>query len=128
MVLSMMQQQSASERIEGATFTRRMGRPDPEIKEALFQAVESDSDVNVRLAALDALRPMLSQPGLLKRLLDSLIKQPSPLVQISMIDLMVELKHRDAMGVLQKVKADTDANPTVRQRAEWAIGQLGGAL
>ncbi len=128
MVLSMMQQQSASERIEGVTFTRRMTRPDPEIREALFQAVESDPNVNVRLAALDALRPMLSQPGLLKRLLDSLIKQPSPMVQVSMIDLMVEAKNRDALSVLQKVKADKDANPAVRQRADWAIGQLGGEL
>ena len=128
MVLSMMQQQSASERIEGVTFTRRMSRPDPEIKEALFQAVESDPNVNVRLAALDALRPMLAQPGLLKRLLDSLIKQPSPMVQVSLIDLMVETKHRDALSTLQKLRADKDANPTVRQRAEWAIQQLGGEV
>jgi hypothetical protein len=128
MVLSMMQQQSASERIEGVTFTRKMARPDPEVKEALFQAVESDPNVNVRLAALDALRPMLNQPGLLKRLLDSLIKQPSPLVQVSMIDLMVETKHRDALSVLQQLKADKDANSTVRERAGWAIGQLGGEL
>jgi len=128
MVLSMMQQQSASERIEGVSITRRMTRPDPEVKEALFEAVESDTDVNVRLAALDALRPMLSQPGLLKRLLDSLMKQRSPMVQISMIDLMVETKHREALNILQQVKADKDGNPTVRQRAEWAIGQLGGEL
>lgn len=128
MVLSMMQQQSASERIEGVSFTRRMSRPDPEVKEALFQAVESDPDVNVRLAALDALRPLLSQPGLLKRLLDSLIKQPSPMVQVSMIDLMVETKNREALGILQKIKADKDANPTVRKRAEWAIQQIGGEV
>jgi len=128
MVLSMMQQQSASERIEGVTFTRRMSAPDPQIKEALFEAVESDPNVNVRLAALDALRPMLSQPGLLKRLLDSLIKQPSPLVQVSLIDLMVESKHRDALDTLRKLRADKEANPTVRQRAEWAIQQLGGEV
>jgi hypothetical protein len=125
-VLSMMTQQSASERLEGVSTTRTLRRPDPEVREALFQTFESDPNVNVRLAALDALRPMLSQPGLLKRLLDSLIKQPSPLVQVSVIDLMVETRHREALGTLEKIRGDQDVNETVRQRAEWAIQQLGG--
>jgi hypothetical protein len=50
--------------------------------------------------------------------------QQSPLVQVALIDLMVELKDASVVQQLKKVEQDPNVNPTVRQRAEWGIRQL----
>jgi HEAT repeat protein len=124
--LSLLQQQSASERLEGVSWSRRLERPDPEVQNALFDALRHDQSVNVRLAALEALRPLAAQEPVRRQLMDSLSAQPSPLVQISLIDLMVEIRERKAVEALRRISIDENANPTVRKRAGWGLQQLGG--
>jgi hypothetical protein len=128
MTVSLMQKQSASERLQAVGDARRFDRPDPQIQNALLETLESDSNVNVRLAAIDALRPMASHPAVRQRLLNALVKQTSPMVQVALIDLMVDLRERQALKSLQEMRDDKQTNPTVRQRAEWAIQQLGGGV
>ena len=53
--LSLLQQQSATERLRGVDYTGRMQTMEPEVVSALTEAVAHDPSVNVRLAALDAL-------------------------------------------------------------------------
>ena len=53
--LSLLQQQSASERLKGVDWSNRMVQPDPKVLSALLHTVNYDQNVNVRLAALDAL-------------------------------------------------------------------------
>jgi hypothetical protein len=123
-VLSMLQNQLASERLQGVTWSRQVERPDPEILSALLHTLRLDQSVDVRLAALDALRRYGSQPQVRTGLIESLQVQQSPLVQIALIDLLVELKERDAATPLRKFQQAPDLNPAVRQRVQWGIQQL----
>ncbi len=123
-VLSMLQNQLASERLQGVTWSRQVERPDPEILSALLHTLRLDPSVDVRLAALDALRRYGSQPQVRTGLIDSLQVQQSPLVQIALIDLLVELKERDAATPLRKFQQVPGLNPAVRQRVQWGIQQL----
>ena len=52
--------------------------------------------------------------------------QDSPLVQIALIDLLVQLNARDAAPAMQKLAQQADANESVRQRAAAAYEKLGG--
>ena len=54
-VLSMLQQQSASERLQGVSYSQREGHLDPQVLSALVHTLRFDNSVDVRLAALDAL-------------------------------------------------------------------------
>ena len=54
-VLSMLQQQSASERLQGVSYSQREGQLDPQVVAALVHTLRYDNSVDVRLAALDAL-------------------------------------------------------------------------
>lgn len=123
-VLSLLQQQSASERLQGVTWSLQASRPDPEILSALLHTLRFDTSVDVRLAALDALKRYNNQPEVRKGLMDALQGQQSPLVQIALIDLLVELREASAVERLKTFEKREDVNPTVRQRAEWGISQL----
>lgn len=124
-MLSLLQQQSASERLRGVEWSYRVEQPDEEAFVALLRALDSDSNVNVRLAAVDALQRFASHALVKKGLLDSLPRQPSPLVQIEMINLVVELKEKDSIPVLRSLLQQNQLDPMVRERAEWGLQQLG---
>lgn len=124
LTLSLLQQQSASERLAGVSWSRRFEQPDDKIVDALVQTLNYDSDVNVRLAAVDALARFSGQGTVRDRLLGSLDRQSSPLVQISLIDLLIEIGDKRSAEVLRRLAADEKANQYVRERAEAGLRQL----
>lgn len=123
-VLSMLQQQSASERLQGVTWSTREEQLDPQVLSALLHTLRYDGSVDVRLAALDALSRHGRQPQVHKGILDSLEQEQSPLVQVALIDLLLEWRDRDAVQRLQQLEQAPNLNPTVRQRVEWAKTKL----
>ena len=123
-VLSMLQQQSASARLEGVTWSTRDQQLDPQVLSALLHTLHYDASVDVRLAALDALSRHGQQPQVHKAILDSLQQQQSPLVQVALIDLLLEWRDPDAPQRLQAFQQAPNLNPTVRQRVEWAKSKL----
>jgi len=122
--LSMLQQQSPSARMRGVTYTEQMSQPDREVVDALLFAVRNDSNENVRQSAVDALQKFAADPRVVPALIDSLPQQESPLVQVSIIDLLVQLKARSIAGDLARFAKDSHFDESVRQRADWAVQQL----
>jgi hypothetical protein len=45
-------------------------------------------------------------------------------VQVALIDTLLEWRDPEAAQRLQKFRQDPNLNPTVRQRADWAISKL----
>jgi hypothetical protein len=125
--LSLLQEQSPSARLRGVGYSYQMSQPDQQVQQALLHAVNHDTNVNVRLSAVDALAKFAGNPEVRRALVDSLPMQDSPLVQISLIDLLVQLNERAAVPALLKLSQDKDANDAVRQRAVSAIEKLGGS-
>jgi anti-sigma factor RsiW len=123
-VLSLLRQQSASERLQGITWSVRDGRPDSEVLSALLHTLRFDTSADVRLAALDALKNHSAQPRVRMGLIDALLGQQSPLVQIALIDLLVELRETSALERLKEFELKQDLEPVVRQRTRWGIVQL----
>lgn len=122
--LSLMQQQNASDRLKGVNWAYRVERPDTEVLAALLYTVNHDSDVNVRLAAVDALHTFGNSPVATRGLTQAIAKQNSPMVQIALIDQLTDMRDRGAVPALQALVTDVNANPEVRRRAEWSLGRL----
>ena len=97
--LSMLQQQSASQRLEGVSWT-------------------------TRLAALDALSRYGDRPEVRRELVDVLQTTQSPMVQVALIDLLVDLHDKSAVPQFRKFQQDPHVNPTVKKRVDWGIQQL----
>lgn len=123
-VLSMLQQQSASARLEGVNWSTREQQIDPQVLSALLHTLRYDPSVDVRLAALDALSRHSTQPQVRSSVVNALQEQQSPLVQVALIDQLVEWHDREAKPRLEKLRQSQDLNPAVRQHADWAISKL----
>jgi len=122
--VSLLKQASPSERLMGVSWSARIDRPGDEIIATLLDTLNQDPNVNVRLAAVDALYLFYDHPVVKKGLLDSLSRQTSPLVQLSLINLLVEIRERRAVEALERLIQDQNLNPKVKKRAEMGLTQL----
>jgi HEAT repeats len=122
--ISLLSRQSASARLEGVSWTSRVHEPDGEISAALFSALNHDPNVNVRLSAVDALGELSNDKNVRRGLIESIPAQPSPLVQIALIDALVQSGAREAGPELTAIAADGEYNSNVRQRSQWALQRL----
>jgi hypothetical protein len=125
-VLSMLRQQSANDRLEGVSYSRHLSQPDPQILQALLHSLQYDPSPDVRLAALDALQNSSggeTGPAVTRGLVEAFQYQSSPLVQVALVDSLLELRPPTAQALLQKISADPAYNSDVRQRAAWGLSQ-----
>ena len=116
--------QSASQRMLGATVAFKMDKADDEIVNALIKAMNEDPNLNVRLAALEALSKFHEQEHVRKALIASLATQTDPVVQISLIRLLVELKEKESLKELLRITNDEELLPAVKDEAHVGILKL----
>jgi len=124
--LSMLQQQSPSARLRGVSYSEAISQPDEQVEQALLFAVNHDSNVNVRLSAVDALQKFAGRPDVLRAMVQAIPVQDSPLVQIALIDMLVQWNAKSESPALVKLSLDGQADAAVRQRAAWAVQRMSG--
>jgi hypothetical protein len=122
--LSLLRQQSASERLRGVSWANQVESSDVQVLAALLDSVNHDPNVNVRLAAADALRTFAMTSATRTEIAKAIVPQSAPLVQIALIDLIVDLKDSAAVSELRHVAGNRSLNPSVRERAAWAVERL----
>jgi hypothetical protein len=122
--LSLMQQQSAGERLRGVSYAYQAPATDMEVLSALLTTVNQDESVNVRISAVDALHKFGSSPVMRAAVVQAIRKQKVPMVQIALIDLLVDLKEKEAVPELTALSTDESIDPAVRDRAQSALGKL----
>jgi hypothetical protein len=125
LTMSLLQQQSAAERLEGVAWTGRLEAPGAEVVSALIDTLRADSSVNVRLAAIDALRRFADREPVRRSALDLLPRQSSPLVQIALIDFVLEVDAGDSAPLLRRLAQDPMTADAVRMHAARRLEQLG---
>ena len=122
--LSLLQQQSASERLKGVSWSNQLDQPGAEVLSALLDTLMHDPNVNVRLASIDALKKFGETQSVRRGVLQALEEQESPLVQIALIDLVVEMQAKESVDTLRRLTKNTALHEAVRKRAEWGIERL----
>jgi hypothetical protein len=122
--LSLLRQQSASERLRGVSWANQVESSDGQVLAALLDSVNHDPNVNVRLAAADALRTFAMTSASRMEIARAIIPQSAPLVQIALIDLVVDLKDSASISELNRVAGNDTLDPSVRERAAWAVERL----
>jgi HEAT repeat protein len=83
-----------------------------------------DSNVNVRLAAVDALKKFGESQIVHTGVLQALKKQDAPMVQVALIDYVVDTQDKESVGTLKELAQNSSINDAVRQRAEWGLEHL----
>jgi anti-sigma factor ChrR (cupin superfamily) len=123
--LSLLQQQSASERLSGVMYTDRLDKPGAEIIAALLDTLMHDPNVNVRLATVDALKRFNADPQVRHGATEALARQSSPMVQIALIDFLVDASARESTDALRRLAQDPQVDEAVRTRATAGLQRIG---
>jgi len=124
LAVSMLKQPSPFDRLQGASLSQQITAPDRATLQTLLQTLDNDLNLNVRLAAVDALYLFMNQPGVKDQVLTSLAHQDSPLIQAALIDLVVSVRERRAVEALRLLLQGKNLNPQVKQKAVRGIQQL----
>jgi hypothetical protein len=117
-------EQSPGQRILGVKAAYASPKPDTDVVDALINLMNEDPNSNVRLAAVDALKKFYEDKTVRKALIGSLSKQTDPSVQIALIQLLVEMKEKDALKPLQHIIDDEEILPAVKDEAHAGIFKL----
>jgi hypothetical protein len=124
MMLSLLQNPSASQRIRAVAYTEEISNVDNKVIDALLTTLNEDPNVNVRLMCLEALVKLSYEPMVRAGLVQSISLQESPLVQSAIADVMVKLQEKSSVQSLQKLLNKKDLNQMVKLKIEESIHKL----
>lgn len=102
-MLALMKNTSASKRIKGVYFIDQFENPDKEIVKALIERMESDENVNVRLAAIEALDPFIQTETVKNAFINKLETEEEPVAQIAIINSLVKIQEQKALESMQRL-------------------------
>jgi hypothetical protein len=118
-LLTSLREMSGPEKIEAVYSIKASGKADENVVDALIQTMNSDKNVNVRMAAILALSEMIkSNPRITDELIHSLTLQENPLLQISLIQVLTTSGIKEARPEIEKLSEDNNADQNVRAYAK----------
>ncbi len=113
--LSLLSHPAATERLRGVSLAGATAADDS-VVEALVELIRSDPNVNVRLAAIDALASRIEQPGVKPRLLGTLPVQRSPMLQMTLLDVLLPEDGEKVLDAAEPLLEMDDLDEAVRER------------
>ncbi len=120
-MLSLMEKESATQRLKAVSLTSEMDQASDKVTNALFVALNKDENVNVRLAALEALKPYVSKSDVRKKLIESIDEQASPLVQMALAELMVSIHEKKSVDALKQLLEKESTPEEVKTKISESI-------
>jgi len=87
----------------------------------LSMALREDPNSNVRLTILDALRPLASHQNVQAALISAMGKQDDPLIQTSIVDMLVDAKSKQAIPQMIVLLDDKNTPPTMQNKIKAGI-------
>jgi hypothetical protein len=123
-IKTMMKQESASERIQGVLTVNDLKAPDEEILNALITTMNYDDNVNVRMAALEALTNFAEYEMVKNAFIQALLNQDNPTIQIKLISILVNMEEKRAVDPIQKMIDDENISTFVKDEAQYGLYQL----
>jgi anti-sigma factor RsiW len=120
--IALLDHQSASERLLGVKWAQGTAQA-PEVIDALLERVQYDTNLSVRLAAVDALRADLDNPNVVAGLAMALERQESPLLQVALTDALLAAD-QPAVDAVRAVLGRAELDPTVREYLQMALSEV----
>ncbi len=124
LLLSQLQQNSPSERLKAVSQAEDWNDVDIRIVSALMHTLNSDPNVNVRLATVETLSRFTAKPRVRQGLIESINRQESPLVQLALAELMGRLQEKEATPELNRLLEKKGLNYAVRDRVTQVVQML----
>lgn len=117
-LFTMLNTGSSSNRIQAVNYADEIDNPDANVIEALVSTLNHDKNVNVRMAAAYALSKFAGQPQVCDSLVNSLSLQDDPILQVTLINILVERKEKKAIKPIQQIIDNGNTLTEVKAVAE----------
>lgn len=124
LVLTLLEQPSANKRLQGISQANKIQKVDDKVINALLQTLNSDTNVNVRLATIESLTNYLDNPMVREGLVQSIVKQDSPIVQMTLANLMMALQEKKSIEPFKTLMRTKELDASVKQKLETTIKSI----
>lgn len=126
MMISLLDDSSPTERLKAVNISTGIpsASADNRVIEALLRTLNNDSNVNVRIAAANALVRHGSNPEARSGLIHSIVSQESPIVQVALADAMLALQEEESVDEFRKLLEKNGLDENVREKLEITIAAL----
>jgi HEAT repeats len=124
MMLSLLEKESATQRLKAVSLTSEMDQASEKVTNALFATLNYDENVNVRLAALEALTTYSKDSAVRAKLIESIAIQDSPLVQMALAELMVAIQEKKSVDALKQLLQNENTPKEVKTKISESIEVL----
>ncbi|HEX8531631.1 MAG TPA: HEAT repeat domain-containing protein [Cytophagales bacterium] len=123
-MLSLLENQSASERIKAVSYAEALPALDPAVRDALVRTLDADQNPNVRLAAAEALGRFPESEEVRRALVDALEREPDAMLQITLIQLLVNMEEKRAARSIERLIRRDSTPEVVRSLARKGLSAL----
>ncbi|HMJ70727.1 MAG TPA: HEAT repeat domain-containing protein [Cyclobacteriaceae bacterium] len=124
MMLALLEKESATDRLKAVSLTSGMDQVSQKVTAALFQTLNNDPNVNVRLAALEALTPYSKDGKVRAELVRAIGRQESPFVQVALAELMGMLQEKKSVMEFDKILKDERTPVEVKNKIKESINVM----
>ncbi|CAM1350986.1 HEAT repeat domain-containing protein [Tenacibaculum halocynthiae] len=121
---ALLDNQSASKRILGVTNSKKFSENNIEIIEAIVNKLFYDKNVNVRLAAAEALSKFSSLELVKTALIKALQTEKEAIIQIELIQILAKIQEKRALEPMKKLLENEETPNYVKQELQYNIPSL----
>ena len=119
-MFTMLKEESSSDRIQAVRYADDLDTPDANVIDVLVKTLNNDKNVNVRMAAAYALSRFADRRAVCDSLVKSLALQNDPILQVTLINILVEKKEKSALRPIQAIIAN---KKTLKEVSRQILGQ-----
>lgn len=123
-VLALIENQSASKRIQAIDFTQEFTNTDTKIIQAIINRLFFDDNTNVRLAAAEALSKFSSLEMVKAAFIKSLETEKDAIVQIELIQVLAKIQEKRALKPMKNLLKNKQTPDYVKQELQYNISHL----
>lgn len=124
MLLTLLKEESASDRIRAVNYADEFSNADNAIIYALFNTLNKDKNINVRLAAFNSIVKFSGDPMIIDSLVSSLGNQTEPLLQIVLINILTDKKETKAIESIKAILSNKKTLQPVKDIAEKGLKKV----
>ena len=123
-MFALLENTSASKRIQGVNYFEDLEDPDEEIIQALKERMFNDENKNVRLTAVEALGKFTSSETVKNGLIMALEKEKDPVIQIAIIQILVKIQEKKAVEPMKQLLEKEATEPFVKEQIKALLPSI----
>lgn len=124
MTLAMLDNRSASKRIQAVSYSEEINMPDNKVLEAIIGRLHKDGNVNVRLAAAETLSRFQKNLLVKDAFIKALETEENPDVQIAVIQFLTYVKEKRSVAPMKKLLNQPEVPGYVKLQVNKGIAQI----